>query len=785
MSAHASTSVPASSLEQPETTAAASATRTSAPYGQACVNCAKAKCKCILISQPSPGRGGSTRPTCERCARLGRECKPSSSIRKRGAAVSKRGAAGGGSGSASAGVAGAMSAASRAANLEQKLEDLVAILKAQASSQSNGNGGDESAARTETNGVVLPAATAAAAAASLSTVADRHSNGAATNKVVPVGPTVVTPASTAYATCSTANSTPSPAPAHDLHTSAAEAEETLVFFREHHLRFFPFIYLPPDMTAAQLRRDRPYLWLNISAVCCKSPTKQAVLSRQIREQLAQKILVSCERNIDMLLGALCLLGWTMHLCFKPTMSAVMSMATSIVSDLRLDKPAQEDDPRIINCFKSPDFIRIPHSPVRTTEERRATLACYVFCSSGGAFLRGPSMRWTSHMEESLKILSSNSEWEGDQILVLMVRIRQLADNIIQSQATWTPDHEPYGTLKPPISIYVKYYHQCLQTIKDQLPESLKDNRLATSLILSAEMVVSEIPFSNSTCWGHLPESHLDAHTRQLKAVPPPRHIDLARVEANYATLQTSKAFFEHFLTFELPDFIGFSFPVLLNFFRASQILYRLRVVDGISSDNSGGVVVTTATTTNTTGTATTNNGGSAGSLGLLGGIELVASRYEQLPGLYGFLTEVDAEGNEVNNFYTKCTKTFHSTLPMWRAHFAQAEASKMGTTTTTNNNNNNNTGGVDTGAGASAGAGLRADASASSAVSGPQVSPAVPMNNNNNNDFNANLGASRVNYSGMTNYMLPDLFSMDFSMDDAWCSEIMFSFDPTVLGPIQ
>lgn len=123
-----------------------------------------------------------------------------------------------------------MSAASRAANLEQKLEDLVAILKAQASSQPNG---DENA-RAELGGTT-------------SSVAGRRSNNVV-GGVVAGGPTVITPASTAYATCSTADSTPSPAPAHDVLASAAEAEETLVFFRQHYIKFFPFVYLPPSLT---------------------------------------------------------------------------------------------------------------------------------------------------------------------------------------------------------------------------------------------------------------------------------------------------------------------------------------------------------------------------------------------------------------------------------------------------------------------------------------------------------------------------------------------------------
>lgn len=217
-------------------------TRTSAAYGQACTNCAKAKCKCILlITQPGSGSGRASRPTCERCARLGRECNPSSGVRKRRAAGSRRAAGG----SASAEVSGGISAASRAANLEQKLEDLVAILKAQATSTPNLASSQPDVAEPHQqrgNDAGLRVTTSSAT--------DRRSNNAS-SRTVPGGPTVITPASTiGHATCSTASSTPSPlsAPANDALVSASQAEETLAFFRQHHLKYFPFIYLPPDIT---------------------------------------------------------------------------------------------------------------------------------------------------------------------------------------------------------------------------------------------------------------------------------------------------------------------------------------------------------------------------------------------------------------------------------------------------------------------------------------------------------------------------------------------------------
>jgi hypothetical protein len=231
-------------------------TRISAPYGQACISCAKAKCKCMFISNPISGSERGSSSACERCARLGRECKPSGGVRKRGAAISKRVAPS----PASTGSSSSISAASRAANLEQKLEDLVAILKAQA-------------------GSVPPLAPASAPdpAPSQSSAGEPHLQGTfrenmraelglpvpsvtarcshITNKIVSDGPPTVTPpASTGYATCSTTNSTPSPltASAHDASMSAAQAEETLTRFRQQNLPFFPFIYIPPEMTYVTL-----------------------------------------------------------------------------------------------------------------------------------------------------------------------------------------------------------------------------------------------------------------------------------------------------------------------------------------------------------------------------------------------------------------------------------------------------------------------------------------------------------------------------------------------------
>ncbi|RWA06312.1 hypothetical protein EKO27_g8792 [Xylaria grammica] len=342
------------------------------------------------------------------------------------------------------------------------------------------------------------------------------------------------------------------------------------------------------------------------------------------------------------------------------------------------------------------------------------------------------------MEDSLKILADSPEWEGDQILVLMVRIRRLIDNIMQSQTPCAGESDGYGTLKPPVNIYIKYFYQCLQTIKDQLPPSLKDDRETNpSTPQAAQAPADPAPGPQ--------QQHTDTGTRAAAAATtaaappfPARPIDMARIERYFATLQTSKAFFEHFLTFELADFVGFSFPVLLNFFRAAQILYRLRVMDEPGWDRA----------------AVTDR------VDLVDTMDVVANRFDQISGLYGFLTETDAEGNEKYSFYVKCTRTFIGTLAMWRAHFAQADAPKATT---------------------GAAAAVPGDAAAGGAAEpGPQVPQAMMGAAGLNHP---NLGG-RVNYPGMNNFVIPELFPMDFSVDDSWYNE-MFSWDTSVFGPIQ
>lgn len=203
--------------------AAASGLRKSVPYGQACTNCSKAKCKCISRGGPST--------MCERCQRLGKECIPSVSVRKRAAR---------------------RPASERTAHLEEKLDDLVSILRAQAAS----NPAVASVYRAATNGGELPdtspgadANTAAAMELDPCIVAQGAHKAPTNGHALPLPPPADLNICNNYPNTSYPTP-PSVTSSQDLNLSLppAEAEETLQVFREQFLEFFPFVYIPRETT---------------------------------------------------------------------------------------------------------------------------------------------------------------------------------------------------------------------------------------------------------------------------------------------------------------------------------------------------------------------------------------------------------------------------------------------------------------------------------------------------------------------------------------------------------
>ncbi|KAF3012941.1 hypothetical protein E8E15_004334 [Penicillium rubens] len=179
---------------------------TPAPYGSACMNCSRAKCKCII---PATGTG------CERCQRLSKECRPAQTVRKRNKPKSS----------------------SNTAHLEAKIDWIMSAFE---------NGGAAPSLPPDWQPVNLGQS-------------QRHD---------PRQSASITQTPTSVSS-SNAEEGQYPAqflPSYDrdilglVYVRPAMAQKYLDQFRTRNLQYLPFVYIPSNVTSDQLREKYPFLW---------------------------------------------------------------------------------------------------------------------------------------------------------------------------------------------------------------------------------------------------------------------------------------------------------------------------------------------------------------------------------------------------------------------------------------------------------------------------------------------------------------------------------------------
>ncbi|CAK7229003.1 hypothetical protein SCUCBS95973_007070 [Sporothrix curviconia] len=409
------------------------------PYGRACNHCVKAKAKCTL-------RGDGK--ACERCFRLKKDCQPAVGARRK---------------------PGRKPAASKTDELEARLNGLVSLLEnvpglnqQQLQQQRQKSGTSSRASRSSS--AVAPAAPALPRQSiffSNKTITyspheiciggvqqpmqiddddddideDGDDNGHGGDDAPHPGSNNRPGRGPAAAAASLFTDIPG--------LTALEAEEALQRFCTRKLKYFPFVHIPPMLSAARLQQTRPLLWLSIMACSARSAELQTRLCLRLRQQIAEQAVVNHQRSIDLLLGVVGFLGWGMYYLKRdPFMLMYCHMATAIVQDLGIDReppvpPRQLSaaDTHPLSSVRTHGFaIKLLQSPVRTNEERRAVLGAYLVTVIVTLFHRKPTaVPWTEHMDDCLRVLDTDPETPLDRLLVYQCRLQRLALDVPGSQ----------------------------------------------------------------------------------------------------------------------------------------------------------------------------------------------------------------------------------------------------------------------------------------------------------------------------------------------------------------
>lgn len=88
------------------------------------------------------------------------------------------------------------------------------------------------------------------------------------------------------------------------------AEMSLNIFRIAMAEYFPFVVIPAQVTAEQLRREKPFLFLAVLASSSHADMRlQRKLGREVKKAVAARMVIKGEQSFDLLQGLLVYLAW--------------------------------------------------------------------------------------------------------------------------------------------------------------------------------------------------------------------------------------------------------------------------------------------------------------------------------------------------------------------------------------------------------------------------------------------------------------------------------------------
>ncbi|KIN06912.1 hypothetical protein OIDMADRAFT_150163 [Oidiodendron maius Zn] len=538
------------------------------PYGKACLNCVKSKTRCA---------SSTIKEKCERCYRMKKDCQPARAVRQK--RVSK----------------GSTSTAIKTAVLEEKLEGIVQILQR---SQVLTPGPRQQEGQIPNQGIDLRACNCRPSSSSGLRDANQISRGGE-NGTANIGswnflaaddPSLISgerldengltnssklgwdglirgpvnqpspPASLSagYSTVPQRLGTSNDYPLE----SEAELEEYLETYRTKMVPYFPIVCISPNVMVGELKKERPFLFLVIRAICSKNLDRQAALVRDVKKVLGREMLLEGTKTLDLLLGILAFTAWChLYICIKPVNSTIVQLGLSLAFELGLTRPPPAEPVRVLlnytaqGCPKPTNDMNLE----RTMEERRASVGLYLISSVfANYFQRIEFMRWTRYLDECLRLLEEKKEYPTDEVLVYLVRVQLICNK--GSALTW--NHVLGDTeLGAPTDLYVKTLKSQLDSLECSIPQTLKSNVTLQLHILNTALTIHEHSLSTAS------KSSFSDPTAQLQ-----------RIESLWICFTAVKSWFNIFFNREaipLSCYGHFSMAILTQMAHCLAALFRL------------------------------------------------------------------------------------------------------------------------------------------------------------------------------------------------------------------
>ncbi|OBT60683.1 hypothetical protein VE03_09994 [Pseudogymnoascus sp. 23342-1-I1] len=509
----------------------------SSTYGQACMHCYKAKCRCVPSS-----RGGDS---CERCHRLRKECLPSDSSRRRNAHRATE----------------APASDARIAQLESRIEVMLSAMQSLASS--SGSSSAEALRLLDKRGSAPSSTSSGTLATSITTTQPIGG--------VPTPATDLSPlAQESTDLFSTPHYPPSP-PSPPPH----EAEQHLSIFLTQMLPHFPFIHLPPTTTATHLHQTRPFLLLAILAVTTFSTPQRLARTEELKRALFSSALLEVQSSIDLLLGLLTYVAWSTDafLGRAELVSRLVVLGVSMVYDLRLFRPVRRETVVMMGMTQGGvGGGGGGEVGVGGVEGQRAVLACFVLSSNISSHLgRIDALRWTPQMEEALRVIETSRACVTDEVFALQVRLQLLKQRAAHIREQNETAATASVTTSVPGLIYLKALRGELHGLIASFPVDLLQRGAFITHAHYVELYINQLAYTISP---DSPPLNLSSPLSDASALP-----GFERLKCLWGSVESIKSWLDNFYALSPTDLVGLPFHFWSQMILCITILKYLSVLD--------------------------------------------------------------------------------------------------------------------------------------------------------------------------------------------------------------
>lgn len=283
-----------------------------------------------------------------------------------------------------------------------------------------------------------------------------------------------------------------------------QAETLLLRYSKEMTLHLPAVVFPPSMSAATLRKTKPYLFLGImAAASSETPHIQRQLASEVVHLIAEKVVVYGEKSVELVQ----LLQVTVIWYYPPEhfeelkFYQFVHMAAVMAIDIGLGRKRNITKSRLIpSSWRDHPFRRTSLPDPTSLEARRAWLSSYFLASNVSMALHRTNLiRWNSFMTECMDILESSPEAAStDRYLCNLVWTHRLAEEV-GMQFSMDDPSVTVNITEPKVQYALRGFERDLAKYSDSITKEDKKRKYLLYPILQDSLTAQSVPSPQLPC----------------------------------------------------------------------------------------------------------------------------------------------------------------------------------------------------------------------------------------------------------------------------------------------